>query len=218
VLGLESPSYEENHPRTPVRGSPHRKPKTDSNSYSKKYPVSPLHPAAAVSPRSCIHRTRLLAAKSFDYEHEHEHEKLQQTLPESCNQKPSRPPTSRLRGFACDKHSASRLTTNPPLAPVKRGRGDGGEGATPQKNLSSYSYSVRPGGRYSYSYSKNPQLPLTFAFPFAASRLRVSQTAPKATSTDAPDARRSARAGKPELRRKPPADSRPRLASPKTKN
>ena len=110
--------------------------------------------------------------------------------------------------------SRPRLAHKSPLAPVKRGRGVGGEGATlpterqrhpthrnaqncatdaagrsaehphPRtpvrgspdgplttvpKRLNSYSYSVRPGGRYSYSYSKNATHHRPSRFP---SRLR----------------------------------------------
>jgi len=81
---------------------------------------------------------------------------------------------SRLRGFAASRETIRLvlnrpLTTNPPLAPVKRGRGVGGEGVTcttphllpantppPAHATYSYSYSVRPGGRYSFAKQPKP--------------------------------------------------------------
>jgi len=75
----------------------------------------------------------------------------------------------------------------------------------------SYSYSVRPGGRYSYSYSKTvPLLRRPFAPSFAASRLRVRLPLPQCSK------RADLGLESPSYNRTPPADSRPRLASPAT--
>jgi hypothetical protein len=143
VLGLESPSYEENLPRTPVRNSPNRTP-----------------------------------------------------------------------------------ITLPPLAPVKRGRGVGGEGATLPTHqhapphitvsnvlgLESPSYEGKPpaDSRPQLAKPNTEHRKLPPAFPFAASRLRVrpavcKSPAPVPQSPDeqnATNARNSARAGKPELRKR----------------
>ena len=173
-LGLESPSYREHHPRTPVRGSPN---------CPRNPPLAPVKRGREVGGEGASHPEKLPFRRSKSH-----HAVLGLESPSygiatsdsscscSCSNTENRTPKTEnlsflcvfLRGFAASREASRppvscgdleapqsqraelglespsygedhprtpvrgspNCPRNPPLAPVKRGRGVGGEGAS----------------------------------------------------------------------------------------
>jgi hypothetical protein len=221
------------HPRTPVRGSPNRTPNTEHRTPTPAFPFAASR--LRVSPPDSKPPPRADNLQAF----QSQRTDLGRESPSYEGHHPRTPVSG----------SPNRtLTTLPPLAPVKRGRGVGGEGATlPQQlpvrslkphckglGLESPSYTKRttgepgtavPGCRgtdaASHQHSPAPLRCPSRLRGFAASREPPppQQTpSPRRQSPGIPVAKDRSRAGKPELRGTPPADSRPRLAKPNTEH
>ena len=128
----------------------------------------------------------------------------------------SEAPDAKGRSRAGKPELRRESPTNPPLAPVKRGRGVGGEGATRTKTKPQARPATSP-QPHSHPRLARTLITVTCASlrGFAASREPNSQQTPLTPvprTSKAPDANGRSRAGKPELRRESPADSHPRLA------